>query len=83
MATKDSLDKIKEAVQNTEQIEKALDGFLCPMQMFLELNREKWNTDAVKMLAHDLNAKRIFITKVSLNYLEGIDDVLKEIMQVK
>jgi hypothetical protein len=75
---KDYLDKFINALNDTEQIENALEGFLCPMQMFLELNREKWNPVAVRMLAHDLNAKRIFITQVTVSYIEGIGDVFSE-----
>lgn len=73
--------RITKKISNTYEIEKTLDGFLCPMQMFLELNREGWNPIAFRILAHDLNVKRVLITKVTLSWFNGIKEEFFEIIK--
>ncbi|WP_420263693.1 hypothetical protein [Candidatus Magnetominusculus dajiuhuensis] len=60
------------AFANTLEMEKVLEGYLCPLQMFIELTENGLNSGAFKILKHDLTAKRIFLTRVALKYLRNI-----------
>ncbi|MBF0464501.1 MAG: hypothetical protein HQK88_09375 [Nitrospirae bacterium] len=64
------------SLTKTEAIENALESYLCPMQMFLELTSNGWSVGAFKILKHDLNVKRIFLTKLTIKYLTNIYETL-------
>lgn len=57
---------------NTSEMERALENYLCPLQMFLELTENGFSYRAFKILKHDLNVKRIFFTQVALKYFKNI-----------
>ncbi|KWT91100.1 hypothetical protein [Candidatus Magnetominusculus xianensis] len=60
------------AFTNTVEIKMAMESYLCPLQMFMELTEGGFNYGAVKILKHDLNIKRIFLTRVTLKYFKNI-----------
>ncbi|MEO5360509.1 MAG: hypothetical protein H7843_08675 [Nitrospirota bacterium] len=60
------------AIANTVEIKMAMESYLCPLQMFIELTEGGFNYGAVKILKHDLNIKRIFLTRVTLKYFKYI-----------
>ncbi|MBF0337565.1 MAG: hypothetical protein HQL05_06990 [Nitrospirae bacterium] len=65
------------ALTDTVAIEKTLESYLCPLQMFFELTRNGWSAGAFKILKHDLNVKRIFLAKLTVEYFRGISASLK------
>ncbi|QWR78126.1 hypothetical protein [Candidatus Magnetomonas plexicatena] len=64
---------LRKSLTETSEIESALKSYLCPMQMFLELSENGWNVGAFKILKHDLNVKRIFLTKLTIKYFANIN----------
>jgi hypothetical protein len=60
------------ALTDTVEIEKVLENYLCPLQMFLELTENGFSYGALKILRHDLNVKRIFLTRTALKYAGNI-----------
>ncbi len=76
--TKEKIEKITNALHNTKDIENALETFLCPIKMFFQINRERWNLEAYNMLLHDIDFKRIVLTKVTVSYLKNIVKSLRE-----
>ncbi|MBF0520487.1 MAG: hypothetical protein HQK92_12290 [Nitrospirae bacterium] len=64
------------SLTKTAAIEDALESYLCPMQMFLELTSNGWSVGAFKILKHDLNVKRIFLTKLTIKYFTNIYETL-------
>ncbi|MBF0344402.1 MAG: hypothetical protein HQL06_09260 [Nitrospirae bacterium] len=69
--------RLYRALTNTVALEKALERYLCPLQMFLELTRNGWSVGAFKILSHDLNVKRIFFTKLTVEYFSSVRAVFK------
>ncbi|KJU85417.1 hypothetical protein MBAV_002389 [Candidatus Magnetobacterium bavaricum] len=67
------------ALTDTLTMEKALESYLCPLQMFLELTRNGWSIGAFKILRHDLNIKRIFFTKLTIEYFNGIRSAFRDL----
>ncbi|MBF0606929.1 MAG: hypothetical protein SFH39_00895 [Candidatus Magnetobacterium sp. LHC-1] len=65
------------ALTDTVAIEKTLESYLCPLQMFFELTRNGWSAGAFRILRHDLNVKRIFLAKLTVEYFRGIRASLK------
>ncbi len=62
----------------TEAIESLLESFLCPLDMFMQMSDGGWTKEAVTMLRHDLNIKRIVLTKAVISYLQNIYSSTKE-----
>ncbi|MBF0564704.1 MAG: hypothetical protein HQK89_05630 [Nitrospirae bacterium] len=80
---KEALHNLYSIVNNTAKIEKGLEGFLCPMQMFFELSGNGFNYNAFKMLKHDLNVKRIYLTNIVFSYLRDVAGAVKVVNAIK
>ncbi|MBF0321070.1 MAG: hypothetical protein HQL01_14835 [Nitrospirae bacterium] len=60
------------ALANTLEMEKVLENYLCPLQMFIDLTENGFSYGAFKILKHDLNVKRIFLTKAAMRYVNNV-----------
>ncbi|MBF0456606.1 MAG: hypothetical protein HQK99_01765 [Nitrospirae bacterium] len=67
-----NIQKRYKVFSNTSEMERALEHYLCPLQMFIELTENGFSYGAFKILKHDLNIKRIFFTQVTLKYFKNI-----------
>ncbi|MEO5357189.1 MAG: hypothetical protein H7844_07820 [Nitrospirae bacterium YQR-1] len=76
---RNSIISLYKSLTGTAAIEKALESYLCPLQMFFELTSNGLSAGAFKILKHDLNVKRIFLTKLTINYFNGIYTNIKTI----
>ncbi|MBF0345162.1 MAG: hypothetical protein HQL06_13155 [Nitrospirae bacterium] len=74
-----NLTVLYKALTDTLAIEKTLESYLCPLQMFLELTHNGWSAGAFRILRHDLNVKRIFFTKLAVEYFNGVGAVFKNL----
>jgi hypothetical protein len=69
---REALQNLEASLRDTGNIENAFHGLTCPMRMFIQLTRQGWSPPAVRMLAHDLKFKGIFLKKVSGEYFDNV-----------